>query len=491
MKETENYLKLFLSLFFFHIRLIFFSIVIFSFLAMLVAFVYPKIYLLSGELIVKSIEIKSPPESVSSSNVSRHILPPSREDTLLESNIIKNPDLIRKSILQLHQNGKKIIPEKNKVRILFDYYINKIKIFMKLTEKIDKSQIDVVTDCILEDLSATIIPGSNIIKVELYHSDPVIGSNILNAIFDNYLEYRLSLFIDPLAGELFSDQIKLYKKTIETLKSKEMSILDEYAITNIDKQIEIEMSLLSSSRKTLFEIKDEFLIKKRGLDYLKKIYLDFSKEDMDFSTPFSYDLEDRNIISLYERMSQQFTEYTNAKRVYNENFGKIQSMKNELKEMHSQLTKMIKKKIQNKENELHILQERIASFEERIEKLNQRAREIRKGGNKLSLIDTDIRLHQENYEVFLRKFEEARIEATSETAQRSNIQVLNRSHIPETPFFPKKKIVIPIGVLIGILMGFSLAFVVESFDHRFKSPADVKKYLDLPVIVSIPKVGRK
>ena len=85
-----------------------------------------------------------------------------------------------------------------------------------------------------------------------------------------------------------------------------------------------------------------------------------------------------------------------------------------------------------------------------------------------------------------RKLEESRIEQTSRIAQTSNVQVIGRASIPDEPAFPKKKIVIPIGVIAGLLLGLALAFIKELLDHTFKTPEDVAQQLGLPVIGSLP-----
>jgi capsular polysaccharide biosynthesis protein len=56
-----------------------------------------------------------------------------------------------------------------------------------------------------------------------------------------------------------------------------------------------------------------------------------------------------------------------------------------------------------------------------------------------------------------------------------------------SPVFPNKKTFIPIGFIVGILLGFTIGFLREFFDHTFKRPEDVDNYLGLPTILSIPE----
>ena len=44
----------------------------------------------------------------------------------------------------------------------------------------------------------------------------------------------------------------------------------------------------------------------------------------------------------------------------------------------------------------------------------------------------------------------------------------------------------PFGLVVALLVGFSAGFVCEYLEHTFKRPKDVERFLELPVIFSIP-----
>ena len=48
-----------------------------------------------------------------------------------------------------------------------------------------------------------------------------------------------------------------------------------------------------------------------------------------------------------------------------------------------------------------------------------------------------------------------------------------------------------LGLFLGAFGGLGVAFLSENLDHSFKAPDDVDKYLDLPVLVTIPLWGGK
>ncbi len=57
---------------------------------------------------------------------------------------------------------------------------------------------------------------------------------------------------------------------------------------------------------------------------------------------------------------------------------------------------------------------------------------------------------------------------------------------PRKPSSPSWKVMIPMGMFLGIAMGLGLAFLLEIIDTSVKSPADITKRIDLPVLGMVP-----
>jgi capsular exopolysaccharide synthesis family protein len=58
---------------------------------------------------------------------------------------------------------------------------------------------------------------------------------------------------------------------------------------------------------------------------------------------------------------------------------------------------------------------------------------------------------------------------------------------PTNPVGPNKKIILLASVFIGLLVGLSLALFIDHADQTIKSPSELRKLLDLPVLGSIPQ----
>lgn len=73
----------------------------------------------------------------------------------------------------------------------------------------------------------------------------------------------------------------------------------------------------------------------------------------------------------------------------------------------------------------------------------------------------------------------------------SDYSVLEEAAVPESASFPNTLLNVGIGLLAGLVVGLSALAVLSRRDRRSKSKATLERIMELPVIASTPKVGRK
>jgi len=67
-----------------------------------------------------------------------------------------------------------------------------------------------------------------------------------------------------------------------------------------------------------------------------------------------------------------------------------------------------------------------------------------------------------------------------------NIQVIDAAIVNKIPIKPDTKMNVAIALVLGIMTGAGIIFLIEFLDNTIKTSEDVKKYLELTVIGSIP-----
>lgn len=66
------------------------------------------------------------------------------------------------------------------------------------------------------------------------------------------------------------------------------------------------------------------------------------------------------------------------------------------------------------------------------------------------------------------------------------LNIMDKGELPEKPVSPKKTLNMALGFIIGLIISIAASFLLEYMDSTIKTSEDIKKYLDLPVLGTIP-----
>ena len=103
-------------------------------------------------------------------------------------------------------------------------------------------------------------------------------------------------------------------------------------------------------------------------------------------------------------------------------------------------------------------------------------------------LNSDYEEMQKNYNALLEQQQEAAMAtALDQRAQSQQFLIAQQANLPMQPFRPNPMLLDLAVVLIGLLVGFLCALVVEIGDDTMHDSEEVAAYLKLPVMVALPK----
>ena len=68
----------------------------------------------------------------------------------------------------------------------------------------------------------------------------------------------------------------------------------------------------------------------------------------------------------------------------------------------------------------------------------------------------------------------------------NDIQVIDKAILPQGAIKPNKMMNVAIAAVLGMMIGLFIVFLLEYLDNKIKTPQDVEKHLDLPILGVIP-----
>jgi len=71
-----------------------------------------------------------------------------------------------------------------------------------------------------------------------------------------------------------------------------------------------------------------------------------------------------------------------------------------------------------------------------------------------------------------------------------NVTLVGPATLPTSPAGVGKKILLPVGAILGLALGLGGIVLRDRFDHRVRDRADLERYLEAPVLAGIPRLRR-
>lgn len=76
----------------------------------------------------------------------------------------------------------------------------------------------------------------------------------------------------------------------------------------------------------------------------------------------------------------------------------------------------------------------------------------------------------------------------TEIMKMDNVQIIDEARLPGAPVSPNRIRNVALGLAVGLVLGFGLAFLIEILDRSVKSEEQITELLGIPVLGSVPRI---
>lgn len=459
MVKTEDYVRDLTTIFFAQKRIVLLTTLLFTVLALLVAFLWPPIYASEGTIFVKSKKREKSPEALEISQGQSSLMTAvTKEDLASELNIITSYDVLENTLKQLAAGQQLHDP----------------------LDLADTMALQRAVGALKDSLEINLVPSSNIIEVRYLHRDPQYALAVLRQLFDEYLRYRFDIYNPTETESFYKNQTVKFNEVI-LAQEKQLLLLNQAAGTpRPDLEIENNIGIKKTLEQQLVDLRSQQIEKQQQVRRLETALT--AKNPQLFSA-----LGVSAIATLAEKVQGVMLERAGLLSLYRADSQKIRNIDRQLETSFAALQKEVEGYVKDQHSAVEILDQQIVMLEERIQGLVERNLALSGHQIEMQRLNRELDLGRQSHDIFMKRWEEARINSSPEANSLFAINVLSRPTVSAAPVFPKRGTLIPIGILAGYITGCCFAFVREFFDHTFKTPEDVSRYAALPTIFSIPE----
>ena len=137
--------------------------------------------------------------------------------------------------------------------------------------------------------------------------------------------------------------------------------------------------------------------------------------------------------------------------------------------------------------ELSTLQARLAANSEIVKTYRGQVRRLNETGIQEQDLIRAAKTAEENYLLYSRKQEEARISDALDEQRIVNVSVAEEATVPGFPSSPRWTLNLALGFVLACFVSLGLGFGLDCLDRSFRTPREVEVYLGLPVLAALPK----
>ncbi len=330
-----------------------------------------------------------------------------------------------------------------------------------------------------KNLSAKSIRGTSIINVSFQHHDPQISAISVNLLVELFKEKHLQTFSNPKSTSFLEEKLETYRKKLEESEGRLEDFKQKYKISSFEKQrnlllnqqIEFDTSLKIAGNRIgeLQQKINSMNIKTQINPENIPLYTESERSDI-------IDNARNRLFGLQQREKVLKSQYKNNSRMVTDIRKEIQFVVNYLNEQRVLKAMAL---LQSQESIHTAIKGQLKELDKKIQAFDLREDGLRNLQRERTIIE-------DNFKIYLKKLEEARISDELDNQKIASISVIEEAIVPKHPIKPRKKLNIALGIVFGAITAFGLAFLFEYMDNTVRSPDDVRKQLGMAVLGMIP-----
>ena len=436
-----------------------------------IAFFWPPTYSATASILIREKGVQKNPVALEAIQQQIDQFELSKEDLTSEIETITSFEVIARAVRTLEKNNFFADAQDSKrfsLKAVIDKLAGRDQPTSLINERIYK---------IKSNLSTMVVPASNVIEIQLTHRDPQKAVRILNTLLDEYLIYYGDIH-NPAKQSFFSGHAEEFRQEIEQKNNELFDLVKNSGVPHPAKEMDSLLTQRLALQQHLYALKND---KEDKTVLIRTIKKSFEKPQIQFFS-FLNNLETLRNLGL--KLQDLFIEQGHLLRKYQEDSPRVKLIDKQIQETFTKLKNEVHIYMEALEEEIKAIDTKIIDIEKSLADIEQKSIDLQAQEIAQNKIQQELGMLQQSYDAFSRRKEESRINSSASNSFLP-ASVISRAFPSNGPLFPDKKVVLPFGLLAGLMTGVSLAFIAEYFNHTFKRPEDVEMVTGLPVIFSI------
>jgi len=357
---------------------------------------------------------------------------------------------------------------------------------VKKTEKVSDSDLKIkLAAGIQAGIEVTGGKQSQIINISYVSSDPKKAAEIVNAISDAYIQFGLESRLGEVKNteSWLGEQSAQLKEKLRESEIKLSNYRSQQGLVDTEQQQRIANTQLQSLNNELIRAQTNLSTARE--QYLALESIEPGSRELYSLGPVLQNKSASDMVKEEAVLSRRVNELFER---YGEKHPKMIAARSELKSAQQNLASEVSKVVDNIEKDYRLAQQQVNNISKLIDETRDDIQSLQTENFSLVNLERDVENNRRIYE----NFQVSLMETTGKGEfNASNVTIIDRATIPQSPFKPNIKMIILLAGIFGVFLGVVLAFVKDALDNTFKTPDTIEEKLKLPALGITPTVQKK
>jgi capsular exopolysaccharide synthesis family protein len=331
------------------------------------------------------------------------------------------------------------------------------------------------------------VRNSHMVLVSWTSPDAVLAAAVANAVADAYIHFNIDATYNTTdqAADFLVNQIGELKKEIAEHENRLHVYAESKGIVSIEGDTNLTLNALTDIARQRTEAQTRLAEKEAGF------------RSVSSSPPEALPevLHSALIARLKEEYAGYEAEYVEKARRFKDDWPEMQTLKSKLEQSRERLDletrEVARQVIATEEAEYQKALKEVRNLDALLSSQENAAQAQRRDAHEFANLDAEVQKKRETLNALMTRQNEMALSTRLKDldATSTNLRVVDRARPPVGPFRPDKKLNALVGLVVGLVLGVTMAFVIDHLDNTFRSPGDVEKIAGVPTLAVIPKHG--
>lgn len=325
---------------------------------------------------------------------------------------------------------------------------------------------------------------SNIIRIGLTGEDPEKISKVVNTLLEHYIDRHIDVHQVPGNLQFYAEQAQIYLDRLQAAEAELRAFRNKHGITDIGAQKKANTFVIQEIHKAMALIRGQIAESETRLSALKHNIARTGKTRV-----LTKELRSTSaIIELTKALVPLLVEKERIGMLYPTNSVEYKDAAVQVQEVVRAIERETQKVVRGSEVDLAGTIMGAKALEDEIEAIKANSLYLTDKQSLMRALSRRVGQNDRNYLLYANKVEEARISQAKDSARVANVIVSAWAPVPSIPVFPKKILLGLVAIVVGLLAGLALAFVSHYLDHTVKTPEELARHGQVPVLAALSDV---